>query len=64
MQEVQHQHEFTTPSLTLTRNVTVQMAIVLALAAVVLWAVFLSNYPPIHDAFHELRHSMYVIPCH
>jgi cobalt transporter subunit CbtB len=40
------------------------MAIVLALAAVVLWAVFLSNYPPIHDAFHELRHSMYVIPCH
>lgn len=64
MQKVQHQHRFTTPSLTLTRSVTLQMAVVLALAAVALWAAFFANYPPVHDAFHGLRHSMYIVPCH
>jgi hypothetical protein len=31
---------------------------------VVVWTVLFTNYPPIHDFFHELRHSLYVIPCH
>jgi hypothetical protein len=26
--------------------------------------VLFTNYPPLHDSFHELRHSLYVIPCH
>jgi hypothetical protein len=36
----------------------------LAVVALVLWAVLFTNYPPLHDTFHELRHSLYVIPCH
>ena len=33
-------------------------------AAIVVWAVLFTNYPSLHDNFHELRHSLYVIPCH
>jgi hypothetical protein len=30
----------------------------------VVWTMLFSNYPAVHDFFHELRHSLYVIPCH
>jgi hypothetical protein len=30
----------------------------------VLYAVFFTNVPPIHDFFHGLRHAMSIIPCH
>lgn len=42
----------------------VQMALVLVIVGIVLWAVLFTNYPPLHDAFHELRHALYVVPCH
>jgi hypothetical protein len=40
------------------------MRLVLVATAVVIWVVFFANYPPVHDFFHELRHSLYVIACH
>ncbi|GEM_PF-7088126 len=45
-------------------SVTFQVALVLVTAALVLWALFFSNYPLVHDTFHELRHSLYFVPCH
>ncbi len=45
-------------------RVFTQIGLVLLVAAVVIWAVFFSTYPPVHDLFHELRHSLYVIACH
>lgn len=57
-------NEFSTRTFGITLNIFSQITIVLAVVAVVAWAMFFTNYPPAHDFFHELRHSLYVIPCH
>lgn len=64
MYDTHTHHDHTTDVTTLTQHVAVQIGIVLLVTAIVLWAVFLANYPPVHDTFHELRHALYVIPCH
>lgn len=38
--------------------------VLLAIAGIVLYAVLFSTTPTIHDFFHELRHSLMIIPCH
>ncbi len=60
----QHVTEQSKQTLHVTLNMAVQIVLVLAVVAVVAWAVFFTNYPPVHDFFHELRHSLFVIPCH
>lgn len=57
-------NEYTTQTFGVTLNVVVQISVVLAVTALVVWAVLFSSYPPVHDYFHELRHSLYVVPCH
>jgi hypothetical protein len=32
--------------------------------ALVLYTVLFTTYPPVHDFFHEIRHSLLLIPCH
>ncbi len=60
----QHVTEQSKQTLHVTLNMVVQIVLVLAVVAVVAWAVLFTNYPPVHDFFHELRHSLFVIPCH
>jgi len=60
----QHVTEQSKQTLHVTLNMVVQIVLVLAVVAVVTWAVLFTNYPPVHDFFHELRHSLFVIPCH
>lgn len=38
--------------------------VLLAIAGIVLYSVLFSTTPAIHDFFHELRHSLMIIPCH
>ncbi len=57
-------NEYSKSTFGITLNVFTQIGLVLLVAAVVIWAVFFSTYPPVHDLFHELRHSLYVIACH
>jgi hypothetical protein len=45
-------------------TLTKQMVVVMCAVVFILYAVFFSNVPPIHDFFHELRHAMSIIPCH
>lgn len=54
--EQAHQHMW--------EHALVQMSVVLVIVGIVLWAVLFTNYPPLHDTFHELRHALYVVPCH
>ncbi len=61
---VQHEHQHQSQTLTLTHHLFVQAAIVVVLVALVLWAVLFTNYPPLHDSFHQLRHALYIVPCH
>ncbi|MFQ5539646.1 MAG: CbtB-domain containing protein [Candidatus Binatia bacterium] len=30
----------------------------------ILYLLLFATYPPIHDAFHDLRHSLAIVPCH
>lgn len=57
-------NEYSHQTFGITLNAVVQITVLLAVVALVMWAMLFSNYPPIHDFFHELRHSLYVIPCH
>ncbi len=41
-----------------------QGIIVIAACVFVLYSVFFTNVPAIHDVFHELRHALGIIPCH
>lgn len=38
--------------------------ILLAIVGFVLYSVLFSTTPATHDFFHELRHSLMIIPCH
>lgn len=64
MYETDYKHQHRARAITLTQTMVVQAAIVLAVAAIVLWALFFANYLPLHDSFHELRHALFIIPCH
>lgn len=57
-------NEYSTRTFGITLNAFAQVTVVLLVVALVLWAVLFSSYAPIHDSFHELRHSLYVVPCH
>jgi len=60
----QHVTEQSKQTLHVNLNMVIQIVLILAVVAVVAWVVLFTNYPPVHDFFHELRHSLFVIPCH
>ncbi len=45
-------------------NLKAQLTILLTLTGLVLYTVFFSTIPVVHDAFHALRHALAIIPCH
>ena len=53
-------HLFRKHNITLTK----QAVIVVCAVAFVLYTVFFSNVPTIHDFFQGLRHAMGILPCH
>ena len=36
----------------------------LALAGAMLYLLLVTPYPAIHDAVHEFRHALAIVPCH
>jgi len=38
--------------------------VMLSIIGVVLYTMFFTTMPVVHDYFHELRHSLMMIPCH
>lgn len=42
----------------------VQSGLYLSLAALTLWSVYFTTYPPIHDAVHSSRHHTLLVSCH
>ncbi len=57
-------NEFTHRTIGVSFSVIAQISIVLFIVGMVLWAVLFTTYMPVHDFFHPLRHSLYVVPCH
>ncbi len=36
----------------------------LIFAGAILYLLLFVTYPPIHDALHDFRHSLAIVPCH
>ena len=51
-------------TLNVTLSLIVQVALLLFVTGVVLWAVLFTSIPGTHDFFHEMRHALFLIPCH
>lgn len=47
-----------------TLSVPVQAALLTSLCALILWTLYFSTYPPVHDALHKTRHSTAAVACH
>lgn len=45
-------------------SIVTKMVFFLAVTQVSLYIVLFSEYPAIHDYFHELRHVLAIVPCH
>ena len=56
----------TIPSIALPEafSFTVKSFFFLLLAGAILYLLLAATYPPIHDAVHDFRHSLAIVPCH
>jgi hypothetical protein len=45
-------------------SLTVQLAALVLLVALVVWTALFTSYAPVHDGLHALRHALYLVPCH
>lgn len=42
----------------------VRSAAFMALVGVLLYVSLAAAYPPVHDAMHDFRHALAIVPCH
>lgn len=45
-------------------NVALRLLLMATVLAVALYVILFSTTPAVHDFFHELRHSLMIVPCH
>ena len=57
-------HKTANSFLGLSINLVVQVVVVFAMVALVLYSILFSEYPAVHDYFHHLRHALSIVPCH
>ncbi|HBB31697.1 MAG TPA: hypothetical protein DDZ80_11195 [Cyanobacteria bacterium UBA8803] len=48
----------------LTLSTPVQATLYTSLCALILWTIYFSTYPPMHDKLHSLRHHTLMVSCH
>ncbi len=48
----------------LTLSVPLQGTLYIGLLSLIVWTVFFTTYPPIHDKLHSLRHHTLTVGCH
>lgn len=47
-----------------TLSLPVQVTLLTSLCMLILWTVYFTNYPPIHNTLHENRHHTLGVACH
>jgi hypothetical protein len=47
-----------------TLSMPVQATLYLLLCSLVLWTVYFTTYPAVHDRVHSLRHHTALVSCH
>jgi Probable cobalt transporter subunit (CbtB) len=45
-------------------SIPVQSALYVSLCGLILWTIYFTTYPPIHDKVHSLRHHTALVSCH
>lgn len=45
-------------------SVPAQAMLYIALWSLIIWLVYFSTYPPVHDTVHSLRHHTLGVSCH
>lgn len=45
-------------------SVPAQVILYIVLWSLILWLVYFSTYPPVHNAVHSLRHHTLGVSCH
>lgn len=45
-------------------SVPVQSALYVGLCSLILWTIYFTTYPAIHDTTHTLRHHTLFVSCH
>ena len=48
----------------LTLSQPVQASLYVSLCALILWTIYLTTYPPVHNRVHSLRHHTLLVGCH
>lgn len=48
----------------LTLSKPVQASLYVSLCALILWTIYFTTYPPVHDRVHSLRHHTLLVGCH
>lgn len=48
----------------ITLSLPVQLSLYTALCALILWMVYFSTYPAVHNSMHSLRHHTLTVSCH
>jgi len=41
-----------------------QVFLLISLCMLILWTLYFSSYPPVHDTLHETRHHTLTVACH
>ena len=41
-----------------------QAFLLICLCMLILWTLYFSTYPPVHDGLHETRHHTLTVACH
>ncbi|MBR8828393.1 MAG: CbtB-domain containing protein [Gomphosphaeria aponina SAG 52.96 = DSM 107014] len=41
-----------------------QVFLLISLCMLILWTLYFSTYPPVHDTLHETRHHTLTVACH
>jgi len=48
----------------ITLSLPVQAALITSLSTLIIWTLYFSTYPSVHNALHTTRHSTLAVACH
>ncbi|MGG6264079.1 hypothetical protein ACQ4M3_01640 [Leptolyngbya sp. AN03gr2] len=55
---------FSQRAVRLTLSTPVQATLYVSLCALILWTIYFTTYPAVHDKVHSLRHHTLMVSCH
>lgn len=60
----QSNSSFSQQTVRFTLSLPVQATLYISLCALILWTIYFTTYPAVHDKVHSLRHHTLMVSCH